>query len=286
MTRHQAPPRTLRVLNLGAGVQSTTVYLMACRGEVTYDYAIFADTQDEPAAVYTHLDWLRTLHGPPILVGTAGRLGDDLIAGRNSSGQRFAAIPAFTTADGGVTTGMTRRQCSKEYKTDVIEQTVRRVILGLQPRQRLPRAVTLIQGFGISMDEAGRAARIRDRFTDRRRVTPEFPLLDRYMTRADCLTWLADKVPHEVPRSACVYCPFHTDAEWARTRAVPADWARAVAVDAALRASGSVANRDRRQVMFVHKSCVPLVEVVLDPKPRDRQMPMSFFRECEGVCGV
>ena len=48
------------VLSLGAGVQSSTLALMAAAGEVTPmpDAAIFADTQAEPAGVYRWLDWL------------------------------------------------------------------------------------------------------------------------------------------------------------------------------------------------------------------------------------
>jgi hypothetical protein len=212
-----------------------------------------------------------------------------LIHGRNTTGQRFAAIPAFTTSDGGKTRGMTKRQCSKEYKTEVIARCIRREVLGLKPRQRVPKSVRVTQAFGITLDEGVRARNIKARFaTDTKWSTPVFPLLDRFMTRADCLTWLAQhgNVPHDVPRSACVFCPFHTDAEWERVKRDPVDWARAVEIDKALRTTGSVANRDMRQVMYLHDACKPLDEVVLDPKPRDRQIPMSFYRECEGVCGV
>ena len=55
--------REFHILNLGAGVQSTTLYLMACRGEFRCDVAIFADTGDEPKAVYEHLEWLKSLEG-------------------------------------------------------------------------------------------------------------------------------------------------------------------------------------------------------------------------------
>ena len=42
--------REYHILNLGAGVQSTTLYLMGMRGELEHDFdvAIFADPQDEP----------------------------------------------------------------------------------------------------------------------------------------------------------------------------------------------------------------------------------------------
>ena len=50
----------LHIISLGAGVQSSTMALMAAAGEITPmpTCAIFADTQDEPASVYKWLDWL------------------------------------------------------------------------------------------------------------------------------------------------------------------------------------------------------------------------------------
>ena len=56
----EIPNADLRVLSLGAGVQSSVMALMADRGEITPmpDCAIFADTMDEPDEVYDHLDWL------------------------------------------------------------------------------------------------------------------------------------------------------------------------------------------------------------------------------------
>jgi hypothetical protein len=277
----------VRILNLGAGVQSTTVYLMVHAGTLPpIDYAIFADTQEEPAAVYAHLDWLRGLGGPPILTATAGKLGDDLVRGRNSTGQRFVSIPAYTTTDDGASIGIARRQCSREYKTRVIEQTIRRQILGLAPGRAVPRGMTIAQLFGFSLDEGGRARRLAALFKREHRWTvPDFPLIERFMTRADCLTWLRDRVPHETPRSACVFCPYHTDAEWERIKQQPAEWQRAIAVDEALRGE-RIQARDRAQVLYLHRSGTPLAEVTLDPQPRDRQMPLSFYQECEGVCGV
>lgn len=50
----------LRVISLGAGVQSSTLLLMALRGEFddAPDCAIFADTQWESKATYRHLEFL------------------------------------------------------------------------------------------------------------------------------------------------------------------------------------------------------------------------------------
>ena len=281
------PTKALHILNLGAGVQSTTLYLMFMRGEITpqIDCAIFADTQDEPQAVYEHLHWLRSLNGPRILTGTAGRLSADLLAGRNSTGGRFASIPAFNVDEDGKI-GIGRRQCSKEYKTEVIGRVIRGEVLGLKERQRCPKSVLVHQYFGISFDEGGRARRISDLFRRSHKwAIPRFPLLDRFMTRADCLTWLTQRYPgRNWPRSACVFCPYHSDAEWSRVAAVPEDWDKALMVDAALRAD----NERGIRPVYLHRSCKPLDLVQLDTRPtaRDLQMPMSFYQECEGVCGV
>jgi len=275
------------ILNLGAGVQSTFLYLQFLRGLITpqIDAAIFADTQEEPAAVYSHLQWLISLKGPKIFIRTVGKLGDDLVHGRNSTGQRFTAIPAFTTD--GDTVGITRRQCSKEYKTEVIGQAIRRDILNLSPGQPVPRGIVVHQYFGISLNESGRAARISAR-RHPKYLHFHFPLVERFIVRSQCEVWLRTVVPHEVPRSACVFCPFHSDAEWEKIKAVPQDWRRAVEVDAALRTTGSCANRDKRQTMYVHRSCRPLPLVKLEPKtdPRANQSNINFAPECLGVCGL
>lgn len=302
----------LHVLNLGAGVQSTALYLMFMHGliEPPIEVAIFADTQEEPSGVYRHLEWLKSLGGPPILCRTRGKLGDDLEHGTNSTGQRFASIPCFTaggsvteydyddndeltagsgrTVPGGV--GRTRRQCSKEYKTTVIERTIRRELLGLLPRARVPKSVKVFQYLGISLDEAGRARRIKDRFAATIKwARPQFPLLDQFWTRGDCLKYLAGKVPHQTPRSACVFCPYHSDPEWVWLRDnEPDGWKRAVYLDHAMRQPGWIGNRLLNRPMYLHRSCRPLDEVVFNtqPRPRDLQLSISFAAVCEGVCGV
>jgi len=277
------------VLNLGAGVQSTTLYLLMREGFFELPggpaCAIFADTQEEPDAVYRHLDWLEALKPayPFILRRTKGKLGDDLVNGVNSTGQRFASIPAYTSPEGvHPAAGQTRRQCSREYKTEVIWRTIRTEVLGLKPRQRWPRnAVT--QYFGISRDEASRAVRIQERVRKERHGTARFPLLEMGWTRADCLRYLADKVPHQVPRSACVFCPYHSDQEWKRLKQDANAWARILEVDRQLRQPGVIVNRGLKQKLYLHRSARSMEEV--DLNENQLEFP-GFVRECEGMCGV
>ena len=181
------------------------------------------------------MEHLQSLGSPPIWVRSAGKLGDDLTHGRNSTGQRFASIPAFTKDDGGKV-GMVRRQCTKEYKVEVVNKAIRRELLGLKPRQHIPKGVLIHQHFGISTDEAGRAERGRKRYEGVKHTLPVYPLIDRGWSRQDCVAYLRCKLPYEVPKSSCMFCPYRTNQSWLDLKQTdPAGWDRAVQIDAALR---------------------------------------------------
>lgn len=276
-------------LNLGAGVQSTALYLMAIDGEVPkIDAAIFADTQEEPDDVYEHLAWLETLGGPPIVRVTAGRLGDALEAGSDSKGNKrsdgghYIQIPVYTKMPDGTTT-LTRRQCTGDYKVKPIESCIRQRVGG-QPGRPVPKDVTVVQYMGLSYDEPKRVIRVRQRFMEKpSNWKVEFPLWDLEMTRADCVAYLKDRVPHPVPRSACVFCPFKRNDEWRHLRDTDAKaWERAVYIDKVCR-TGDGLDAQR----FVHRDCLPLDHV--DLREADQKSGQMHFRgfvdECEGYCG-
>lgn len=294
--------RTFQVLNFGAGVQSTALYLMFRDGVIQHDgvpvqldAAIFADVQEEGRATYKHLEWLQSLNGPPILIRTTGKLGDDLISGRNSTGQRFASIPAFLKTDskGG---GMGRRQCTKEYKIDVVERTIRRELVGLQPRQRMPKDIKVVQYFGLSYEEMRRVFRVQSRFLKVKWATPRFPLVEMGMTREKCREYMVGRVPHEVPRSACVFCPYKRNDEWRRLRDTdPEGWARAVEIDRAIRLTTSLCAQGFKAEQYLHRSLVPLEEADLSVDKGEKKAAAHGFLEvgdgvegsaCEGMCGL
>lgn len=162
----------LRILSLGAGVQSTTLLLLAAEGRLPkLDAAIFADTQWEPAAVRQHLDRIdREVAQPagiPIYRVTRGNIRNDAL----DPGHRFASMPLFVkNRDGG--NGMTRRQCSNEYKVVAIKAQVRQ-LLGYPHPTPVPRDVYVEQWIGISRDEIGRA-----KDSDVKYARNAFPLLD------------------------------------------------------------------------------------------------------------
>lgn len=286
-----------RFLNLGAGVQSTALYLLSIDGDETevprFDAAIFADTQEEPDEVYRHLEWLEKQGGPPIVRTTAGRLGDALEQGSDARGHKckdgshYISIPAFTIHPQTGQKGIIQRQCTADFKVKPIERLIREHCGG-QFGRPLPKDVIVHQYMGLSFDEPKRVIRVKERFLAKPpnwRV--HFPLWEMQWDRGDCRAYLRDRMPYEVPRSACVFCPFKSDEEWRRLKADdPKGWERAVHIDKACR-TGARLDAHR----YLHKSCVPLNEVDLRPAD-DKSGQMNMFRhlrgfqdECEGYCG-
>jgi hypothetical protein len=183
----------LRVLSLGAGVQSSTCLLMSLAGELPrLDAAVFADTGWEPGAVYAHLDRLEaaaTAGGVRVYRVSAGNLRRDAL----DPAHHFASLPLYVRRPDGKR-GMIRRQCTREYKLTPIRRKVR--ALWEQAGRPLVE-----QWLGISADEVHR---MRD--SDVRYIRLRYVLVERGLTRADCQRWLAEHGWPGVPRSSCVGC--------------------------------------------------------------------------------
>lgn len=273
----------LRVISLGAGVQSTTMALMAAHGEISPmpDCAIFADTGWEPTVVYDHLTWLMSgnVLPFPVHIVSAGNIRDDLLRRGSERAGRFITIPAYLRHPNGKD-GLGRRQCTSHYKVEPIRRKVRE-LLGKGPRDRIA-ARSVEKWIGISLDEIIRATPSRVAFEVNRH-----PLLEHQMTRRDCLEWLAGNGYPEPPKSSCIGCPFHSDAAWRRLRdETPDEWADAVLVDKAIR---KLVDRPgvptMRGEQFLHAQRVPLEQVDLSTA-EDRGQLNLFINECEGMCGV
>jgi len=280
----KAPPETkYTVLNLGAGVQSSCLALMAAKGEITPmpDFAVFADTQAEPQSVYDWLDWLEKQLPYPVYRVTKGNLTDDSIKiheRKDGSGERVNnLIPAFGILPDGTKTAAIGRKCTNDYK-------ILPIIKKIKEQCKITRAqkkCTVTQWIGISWDELQRMKNARFDWTRHR-----WPLIEKHMTRRQCLQWMRENGYPEPPRSACVYCPFHSDKEWRRLRDdEPNEFAKAIDFDRKLR---EVEKTDRvlKMTVFLHGSCKPLSEINFDSDEQQGQQVWDFQAECEGMCGI
>lgn len=263
--------KLVRMLSLGAGVQSSAVLLMADRGEIPpVEFAVFADTQAEPAEVYTWLKRLRTAVSIPIIEATRGDIASD-VADHFAGKRRRVGQPPLYALDANGGKGMLRRHCTTEYKIEVVDRAVRDRLQYL-PRQRMRHKVQVVMG--ISYDEMQRM-----RVPQEKWKSFDYPLVDRQWRRNDCLKYVESFGLGTPPRSACYFCPYKTNAEWRRLKESPDDWGKAVAFDRQIRRSVTPGLTSE---FFVHRDRKPL-EIVDLSESDDGQL--SLLDECEGLCG-
>lgn len=284
------------MISLGAGVQSTTMLLMALHGEFgdLPDAAIFADTGYEPKAVYNHLASLIAHVSPychypnatekfqgemviPIHIVGRGNLRADIKRAKQEDHSMYVSLPLYTKADHGGR-GVLRRQCTREYKIAPILAHERKM-LGLRKGQRIRgNEVVLEQWIGISLDEVQRMKPSLEAWKRHR-----FPLIEKRMTRWSCIQWLEKHGYPEPPKSACIGCPYHDNRYWRDMRDNrPDEWADAVDFDKMIRRMPRV-----RAENYIHSSAMPLDEVDLRPEAEKvGQGGMTFDAECEGMCGI
>lgn len=256
----------LKAISLGWGVQSFTLAAMAALGELeSVDVAIHADTTHESKLTYEFAarwtPWLEergvrvvTVANPTVRITT--RITTDRAGGK-------IWIPAFTDTPSR-SGGMLRRQCTHRWK--------------IAPMRRWLQAnrdgAVVEQWLGISLDEV---QRMKD--SDVKYCVNRWPLIERRMTRLDCMTWLDRNGIEIPPKSACTFCPFHSTAEWRRIKQTPEDWQEAITVDEAIRKVRPPYD------LYVHPARIPLVDVDLRSEQEKGQLSL-WDAECSGVCGV
>lgn len=277
------PTITHRFISLGAGVQSSTMALMAGHGEfgTKPDGAIFADTGQEPQKVYDHLNWLENRLkelGIPVhrIAGTHKQktlnITEEVL--RYGNGEKYVCqVPFFSIPKGGSAKnkGQLRRQCTQHLKITPIRRKVRE-LTGLTG-QKSPDEPVVEQWIGISMDETFRVSDSGESWRIHR-----WPLIEKRMNRRDCVSWLGAQGYPTPPKSSCIICPYKGDSQWKDLRDNDPDgWKLATELDDHIR-------EGKKTQSFLHPSCRPLREVELSPKERGQDD--LFNDHCDGYCGV
>jgi len=265
----------IHIISLGAGVQSSTMALMFAKGELSPmpDGAIFADTGAEPKYIYDWLDWLETQLPFPVYRVMHKEGLHENITGNLKAG-KFISVPFFTESINGK--GLLRRQCTREFKLWPLTRKIRELV-GLKYRQKAPKKILAVSYIGISLDESLRMKPSREHW-----IKHEWPLVDKGMRRWDCLEWMQKNGYPKPGRSACTFCPYHSNAEWSDLKNNhPEDFQSAVEIDEMIR--GGV--RGTKEKLYLHRSLVPLTKADFATAEDHGQMTM-FNNECEGMCGI
>ena len=253
----------IKVLSLGAGVQSTALAYLYENGELEGppDFAIFADTQAEPQDVYDNLNRIKQeIKKFPVIVTTRGNLGDNP-----------GKVPLFLKHENGKK-GIGRRQCTSDFKIVAVEQEIRKQ-LGYKRGQHMKHFINV--QLGISTDEMERMKESKHKWQKN-----EWPLIDILgFSRKDCVDY-CKKIGIAPPRSACFFCPYRSNAEWLEMKKnQPGEFEKACLFDEKIRKNGGFTNYRGEQ--YVHSSLKPLREANLE-----RRGKYSMRDECDGMCGV
>ena len=264
----------LTAISLGAGVQSSTMALMAAKGELPMpDCAIFADTGYEPDHIYTYLKFLTSVLPFPVYTVDNGNLRDDMVESVHT-GARFASVPFFTKNETTGKIGILKRQCTYDYKIEPIRVKLRR-LCGVNKHKQFPKNSYVEQWIGISTDEAERIKPSVFKY-----IKNIYPLIELNMSREDCFSWLETNKYPLPQKSSCLCCPFHSDKHWHdMQKNTPAEFKEAVWIDKKIR-SGT---KNAKGTLYLHKSCKPLDEINFDKNQSQRD---TFGNECEGMCGL
>ena len=209
----------MRILSFGAGMQSTALALMSCENANAskngqepvfplvpiYDLVAFCDLGFEPPWVKRQVEFTRKacewagirfekLDSP---------LYQDFM--ENFGERRTISIPWWTLGEDGHKSRMPRN-CTIDYKVEMISKFVRWEILGYKKGQRLrpedEKAHEMHMGF--SFEEKRRC-----KDNPNRMFVNRFPLVDMELTRADNFAYIKDVWGLETKASACNFCPYH-----------------------------------------------------------------------------
>lgn len=247
-------------LSLGWGTQSFGLAAMVALGELPpVDVAIHADTTHEASGTYAFAErWTPWLEERGVRVVTVYPGADANPVEPTRIGTLKVMIPVFTGK------GIITRQCTGNWK-------IRPIKRWLQANRHGAKVEQLI---GITLDEATRMKPSQVGY-----IANRWPLVELRLTRQNVKDWLTAHGLPVPPRSACVFCPFHTRREWADVMAVPGDRTKAIAVDESVRQARMPGE------LFIHPSRVPLAMVDLRSEQEKGQMEL-WDAECTGSCGL
>lgn len=285
----------MNIISLGAGIQSTTMILLADKGKLLkqrmveieegvlvpvtgeydtweVDHAIFSDTGWEPQSVYDHLERLIRYVDIPVHIVSAGNIKQDLIDRYTSNSNADAVIPFYMKKnDGKIVMG--HRQCTNQYKLQPVFKKTRE-LLGLKKFQKVNKDTVVNMLIGISTDEVTRMKPSRINY-----IKNNFPLIDMRWNRIDCQRFLKENGWDNTPKSACIGCPFHSNSMWQWMKDnEPEEFNEAVEFDKFLRET----KKSNIGEEYLHQSGLPLGEVVFS----DKDQMNLFEMECEGMCGI
>jgi hypothetical protein len=207
----------VRVISYGGGVQSTALLVLASQGELGHvDAALFANVGEQAEDPETlRYVWNVVMpyatSVPVIELHRQTREGERVDLYERITRLKSKSVPI--PMRGSDTGKPGKRACTKDYKIKVIGKW-------LLDRGATPEAPAEVL-IGFSKDEAHRmnTEQPDPKWTKAERCQAKsYPLIDRGLTRNDCLSIIAKAGLPRPPKSSCWFCPYHKPSVWAEMK--------------------------------------------------------------------
>ena len=176
---------TVHILSFGAGVNTVALMVMLIREGAPLDGVVFADTGGETPDTYESVNIAQEYlieHKVPFTVVKARRGNEGLYA----AALRRRVIPSVQW-----------RWCTRDFKVNPIHRYYR----GLRSHVN--------QYVGIAFDEIHRMRDSRVEY-----ISNLYPLVDKRLTRQDCIDLIVQAGLPVPEKSGCYFCPFNSTERW------------------------------------------------------------------------
>ena len=265
----------MRVISLGWGVQSFGLAAMSALGVLPpVDAAVHADTGHERRETYEFAArWTPWLEERGVRVVTVRCPDNNVIRPWGNRGGIM--IPAHLSWPDGKPSGLSRRQCTREWKI----RPMRRWGANELKRRGLQKIPGVIEKWlGITLDEV---ERMRSS-SGVKYVTLKYPfieMLDRHWKRSDVIRWLQEN-DLEIPvKSACIFCPYRDRSAWREIQlSGNGDWEKALEVDRVIR------DKWPGYKCYLTAQRKPLDQCDFRSQEDHGQLAMWDMEECSGMC--
>lgn len=242
----------MRVFSFGGGVQSVAALVLAARGELELDTFVFANVGEdsENPATLAYLEQVArpyaASHGVAIEeVRRRRKDGSTETIRQRINRSKSVIIPARVFGR------PLPRNCTVDFKIRPIATWCYRH----GARATNPATIML----GITTEEWSRA----NNHSDSTYTRLTYPLLDRRISRADCVQIILSAGLPVPEKSSCYFCPFHTVPVWRELRDKhPEQFAQACELEESLQGRGGM-----RKPIRLTRFNLPLAQAVQGVQP-------------------
>lgn len=210
-------------LSFGAGTQSTHLFYKHLKGEIYYDFIIWADTGAEPKFIHDQVQfWINKQkeynNTTPFIIVKHNKMDGGLeemlyrYFDIDLGYERFQLpIHCCKCIDGElIKIGMMKRQCTGDFKILPVQRKFRELIMkkhNIESNRNFPKDIALIMDIGFSSDEISRVSDYRS--LNYKYIYLSYPLIDMDISTQESIDFLKDN-NYPDKRSRCYFCPFNT----------------------------------------------------------------------------